>query len=166
MNSAPQEAFNLVTWFYPKALLAAQAYDLLGEEDLADSGYEEALVVLERELRDRPKDPRLLSALGIAYAGLGRAKEAVEEGQEAVKLAPVEVNILREHGRVRDLALIYTMLGYNDAALAELDALLSIPSDIMSVPRLEMDPLWDSLRDHPGYEKLVKKHSRSHPGTS
>ena len=166
VSSVPQEAFNLVTWFYPKALLAAQTYELLGEEDMADSAYADALAVLETELRDRPRDPRIHSALGIAHAGLGHAKEAMAAGQEAVNLVPVEVDPDRGHARVRDLALIYTMLGHDDAALEELDTLLSIPSDIMSVARLELDPLWDPLRDHPGYEQLVKKYSRSDPGTS
>ncbi len=167
LNSAPQEAFNLATWFYPKALLIANTYDLLGETGRADSAYADAVVVLERELEERPKDPRIHSALGIAHAGLGRAKEAVKEGQEAVKLAPVEVNILRGRGAVHNLALIYTMLGDHEAALEELDTLLSIPSGtILSVPHLELDPLWDSLREHPGYRELVEKHSRPDPGTS
>jgi hypothetical protein len=44
-------------------------------------------------------------------------------------------------------------VGEHDRALAELEALLSMPSWI-SIPLLDLDPRWAPLREHPRYEEL------------
>jgi hypothetical protein len=49
-------------------------------------------------------------------------------------------------------------LGEREEALDQIDLLLSIPSKF-SVKILEMDPRWDSLRDHPRYREIVEKYS-------
>ena len=59
--------------------------------------------------------------------------------------------------RIDDLAHIYTMVGEPDAALEQLDRLLSIPA-LFSVPLMELEPEWESLRDHPRYQELSEKH--------
>jgi len=41
-----------------------------------------------------------------------------------------------------------------DAAIAELERLLKEPSPI-SVPKLRTDLLWDPLRGHPRFQRLV-----------
>jgi serine/threonine-protein kinase len=46
------------------------------------------------------------------------------------------------------------MVGEHDAAIDELENLLSIPSWI-SIWDLRLDPRWDPLREHPRFEKLV-----------
>ena len=46
------------------------------------------------------------------------------------------------------------MLGEQDAAIDQLEVLLSIPS-MISVPLLKIDPQWDPLRDHPRFRGLV-----------
>ncbi len=49
---------------------------------------------------------------------------------------------------VTALAETYVMVGEYEAAIDQLDYMLSIPSRI-SVPLLRIDPLYDPLRDHP-----------------
>ena len=56
------------------------------------------------------------------------------------------------------LAVIYTMVGEYDAALDEIEYLLSIPSSL-SVHYLRLDPLFDPLRDHPRYQALLEKYT-------
>ena len=51
-----------------------------------------------------------------------------------------------------NLALIYARVGEHDAALRELEHLLSIPSWV-SIPLLELDPRWQPLRDHAELER-------------
>jgi len=57
---------------------------------------------------------------------------------------------------VRDLAVIYTWVREYDAALDEIEYLLSIPT-WFSVHDLRLDPDFDPLRDHPRYQALLEK---------
>ena len=57
--------------------------------------------------------------------------------------------------RVEDLARIYVMVGDFDAAIDQLEFLLSKPG-VLSIPLLRLDPTWDPLRDHPDFEKLIE----------
>jgi len=47
------------------------------------------------------------------------------------------------------------MVGEFDAAIDQLEFLLSIPSEL-SIPLLRIDPAWDLLRDHPRFKKLIE----------
>ena len=76
------------------ALLAARAYRLMGEPELAHASYDSARAILEKELDAHPDDHRIHSALGIAYAGLGRKEEAIREGKRGVELYPVSKDAL------------------------------------------------------------------------
>jgi serine/threonine-protein kinase len=49
------------------------------------------------------------------------------------------------------------MVGEYDAAIGQLELLLSIPSEI-SIPLLRVDPLWDPLRDHPRFQELLERY--------
>ena len=95
-----------------------------------------------------------MSALGIAYAGLGRKDDAVRIGKKAVELLPVTREAMIGTNRLEDLALIYTMAGNTDQAVHTLELLLAIPS-WMSVPLLRIDPAWKPLRNNPRFQKLV-----------
>jgi len=57
--------------------------------------------------------------------------------------------------RVDDLARIYVMVGQFDAAIDQLEFLLSIPS-ALSIPLLRLDPVWNPLRDHRRFKKLLE----------
>jgi len=142
----------------PPALLAAGAYHFMGESELAHASYDSARAILEKELDAHPGDHRFHSALGIAYAGLGRKEDAIREGKRGVELYPVSKDALMGPKRVRDLAEIYTMVGEYDAALDEIEYVLSIPS-WWSVQDLRLDPIWDPLRDHPRYQALLEKYA-------
>jgi hypothetical protein len=52
--------------------------------------------------------------------------------------------------RVGDLARIYVMVGEYDAAIDQLEFLLSRPGEL-SIPLLRLDPAWDPLRDQPRF---------------
>jgi serine/threonine-protein kinase len=143
---------------WPPALLAARAYHLMGQAELAHASYDSARAILTKELDAHPDDHRFHSALGFAYAGLGRKDEAIREGKRGVELTPVSKDALIGPSRVGDLAEIYTIVGEYDAALNGIEYLLSIPS-ALSVPWLRLDPLWDPLRDHPRFQALLEKYA-------
>jgi tetratricopeptide (TPR) repeat protein len=143
--------------YLTKSSLYAQVYDLLGDRELARAYYDSARVFLERETLEQPDDSRIHSTLGIAYAGLGRSEEAIRQGKLAVELMPVARDAFDGPYRLEDLARIYTMVGDYDAAIEQLEHLLSIPSTV-SVPLLRIDPTWDALRDHPRFQALLVRY--------
>src|SRR5437016_7447717 len=140
--------------FLPRVQLQAQIEGLLQRRDVDAASYDSAQGDVSRKLREQPDDPRLHSALGIAYAGLGRTREAIQEGEKAVELLPVSKEAYRGYYRAVDLARIYAMVGERDAAVAQLERLLSIPGHLTG-EWLRIDPTWDPLRDHPRFQRLV-----------
>ncbi len=158
LASTTGEWIRLKMWAMPKSLLAAHAYELLNEPQLARAAYESAKNMLETETRAQPEDPRYHSSLGIAYAALGRKEEAIREGRRAVELLPLSKDAVYGLGYVQDLAFIYTVVGEQDAALEQLEYLLSIPGYI-SVSYLKLDPRWNRLRSHAGFQRLLEKYS-------
>ncbi len=119
--------------------------------------YDSTRSMLETRIQERPDDERYRSALGIAYAGLGRKEDAIREGELAVELLPMSKEAWRGAHRVEDLARIYAMVGEYDAAIDRLESLLAVPS-ITAVPMLRIDPLWDPLRDNPRFQALLAKY--------
>jgi len=143
-------------FFVPKALFSAQIYGLMGQSELEQEHYESALIFLEAKAKEWPEDARIHSSLGLAYAGLGRKEEAIREGKKAVELIPVAKDAWRGPFFVKDLARIYVMAGEYDAAIDQIEYLLSIPSEI-SIPYLNLDPTWKPLRDNPRFQKILSR---------
>jgi serine/threonine-protein kinase len=142
-------------FFIPKAQLYAQINGLMGDQQLEQAYYESARSILETKIQEQPEDARFRSALGIAYAGLGRKQDAIGEGKLAVDLLLVTKDAWRGLHRVEALARIYVMVGEFDAAIDQLEFLLSRPGE-MSIPLLRLDPVWGPLRNHPRFKKLVE----------
>ena len=126
----------------------------MNKTELARKYYDEARSVLESKIKERAEDGRFHSSLGIAYAGLGLKEEAIREGLLGVKLLPVSREAWRGLYRVKALATIYVMVGDFDAAVNQLEYLLSIPGEL-SIHLLKIDPAWAPLRDHPDFKELI-----------
>jgi serine/threonine-protein kinase len=141
----------------PNAMLAAYAYEELGDVDSATASYEIAKELLEIDVATSPEDPRLHSSLGIVYAKQGRHQEAVREGKLACELLPRSMDGFYYLPYVIDLAHIHTILGDNEAALERLEYLLANPS-YLSPPFLRMDPRWDPLEGDPEFQALLEKY--------
>ena len=154
LSSQSDEAFDSQFWFVPKALLQAQLYGLLGQREAEVRHYSAAVKLLESKVQGASDDARCHGSLGIAYAGLGRRAEAISEGKQALTLLPVSKEAYRGAFHVEEMARIYTMVGERDAAIEQLEHLMSIPFDLAG-PGLRLDPAWDALRDHPRFQKLA-----------
>jgi serine/threonine protein kinase/tetratricopeptide (TPR) repeat protein len=140
--------------FVPKAMQHAEIYGYMNENELAKKYYDEARSLLDAKIQDHHEDARFHSALGIAYAGIGRKEDAIREGKLAVELLPVAKEAWRGLFKVEALAKIYVMVGESDAAIDQLEFLLSVPGEL-SIPLLRLDPAWDPLRNHPRFKKLI-----------
>jgi serine/threonine-protein kinase len=155
LSSYESEAFDTQFFFIPKTRLYAQIHGLMGNQQLKETYYESARDILEARIEQHPEDSRLHSSLGIAYAGLGRKDDAIREGKLAMELLPVTKDAWRGLYRVKDLARIYAMVGEFDAAIDQLEFLLSGPGE-MSIPLLRLEPVWNPLRDHPRFKRLLE----------
>jgi len=156
LSSCKLGAFDTQFFFIPKLQLYAQINGLMGNQQLEQTYYDSARSILESKIEERPEDARLHSSLGIAYAGLGRKEDAVREGKLGVELLPVSKEAMRGAFRAEDLAKIHVMVGEFDAAIDQLEFLLSNPGP-MSIPLLRLDPAWAPLRDHPRFKKLLEE---------
>jgi non-specific serine/threonine protein kinase len=142
-------------WFTPRDLQKGLVHRFAGATDQAEIAFEAARIQLETIIAEQPNDARMYSSLGLAYAGLGRKEDAIRAGKRATELVPVSKDAFIGPERMKDLAVIYTMVGEYEAALDTIEYLLSIPS-YMSLGLLHLDPRYDPLRDHPRYEKLTE----------
>ena len=145
----PLESPSIDKLTFFDALLYAQIYRYKNEIELAKSYYDKVRIVLEPKVKEYPNSRAgLHMSLGIAYAGLGRKKDAIQRGKTGLAL-------LRNRNTARDMAQIYIMVEEFDSAINEIEYLLSVPG-ALSIPLLRLDPAWDPLRDHPRFQKLLE----------
>ena len=90
----PGDRFEDSEHYVTKTQLAGLTYLFMDEPDLALASYDSARIVLEGELEERPDDHRVLSSLGIVYAGLGRKEDAIRAGEKGAELSPVSRDAL------------------------------------------------------------------------
>ncbi len=144
------------------ALLALLAHRAGREEDTrvwADSLRRAA----EREIAELEAghDPFVRRAeayafRGIAHALSGRRAEAVRDGRRALELLPISRDAVDAPDMHIAVANAFILAGDRDAAFRVLDALASVPSELSSA-RLRLHPIYDSLRDDPRYDALLRK---------
>jgi len=157
LGESHDSIFNDDQFIYlPAELAYGEVYAAMGRREEAARHYDSARVRLERLSRVRPDDERVWSALGLAYAGLGRRADAVRAGRRGVELLPPEKEAWRGAYRLEDLARIYASVGETAEAVRALRELLSRPGEL-SIELLKIDPAWDPLREDPGFRALVAR---------
>ena len=144
---------NLVSYYSDLALVLAKS----GQQNEARAYYDSARIFAEKAVNVYPNDWTAHSALGSVLAHLGQKAKAIEEGKKAVELMPLERDAL-EGGpdAIYTLAEIYAVVGESDAAMDNIEQVLSIPS-IYSPYFVQEDPELSSLRTLPRFQKLVEK---------
>lgn len=150
-----QEYIDERAYSIPNALPYARICEYMNKKELAKKYYEEARSILELKIQLHPEHAKFHSALGVAYAGLGRKGESIQEGKTAIEMLPTGKDAIRGPDRVEDLARIYVMVGEYDAAIDQIEYLFSMPGPL-SIPLLRLDPAWSPLRDHPRFKKLIE----------
>jgi tetratricopeptide (TPR) repeat protein len=134
-----------------KAETAAFRRDRRAERAHGDS----ARVIIQARTRRAPEDAKVLAALSLAYSHAGRHPEAVRTGERAAELLPVRRDAVSGPFILSYLARVYLSAGRRDDAVRVLTQLLGMPSWISRLA-LRADPLWDPLRSHPGFQRLVE----------
>ena len=148
--------FNDQYYLIPTDLFRAEALQRLGRSTEAGRAYAAAAAMLERWVETRPEDERAWSALGRAYAGLGRDEEALGAARRGVELLPVEREAWRGAMRADDLARVYVRIGRPSEAIAVLEDLMDRPArTVVSPALLRLDPEWNPIRSEPGFLALL-----------
>lgn len=140
---------------FPKELLCGLALVAAGDRDGARPYFEKARIFMEPVVQENSQGPRLRIALALAYAGLGRGANAMEQGKLAVNERSSSIDAVAGPPIAVTLARVYVLAGQNDAAIGQLTPLLSIPFGV-SRHQMKLDPAWDPLRGTPAFERLLK----------
>jgi TolB-like protein len=160
LDASGYDAFIGQDFYVPKSLLMGMVYHFMEDETRSQVFARDARVTLEASLRENPEDARIRLSLGVALAILGDREGAVREGLAAVKSIPLERDAFMAPRYMAGLAEIYAWVENTEAAVRQLDRLLSIPcGNILSVPWIRIDPTWDSIREHPAFQDMLNRHA-------
>jgi serine/threonine protein kinase len=142
------------------ALMQRRAGDTAGAKATA----EQARNTLEQLHRDQIGDVNLAAALSQAYAAMGEKDSALAAAQRAMMLLPGTKDAADAPACQENEALIQTIFGDNSRAIATLRQLLQTPyfswlygPGVLTPALLRLDPIWDSLRADPAFQKLCEE---------
>jgi serine/threonine-protein kinase len=135
-------------------LLHAEAAGFRGARGAERAHADSALSVLQRQLRERPDDPKLLARAGLAYARAGRFADAVRSGRRAAELLPPSRDANSGPYVLARLAQVYMLAGEHERALDTLEPLLELPG-WLTPALLRSDPTWTPLRTEPRFARLA-----------
>jgi serine/threonine-protein kinase len=135
----------------------------LAEKSLQDdagarAAFLKAKSAIEQGLKRSPDaaDTHIQLAKVLAY--LGEKDSALAEAQRASELLPESKDAFNGPDITEGVAQVHAILGENYRAIEILDRLLRRPS-LLTVQILKINPIWDPLRNDPGFQALLTKYS-------
>jgi TolB-like protein/class 3 adenylate cyclase/Tfp pilus assembly protein PilF len=129
---------------------------LAGDAGGAQAETEKARVLVEARLRERPDDISPLTQLSWIYLALKRNADALKVARQAVSLFPPEKDATQGAAYATGLAEIEARTGETNEAVKSLRWLLSGHiGGFVSIKLLKIDPVWDPIRNDPGFQQLV-----------
>jgi serine/threonine protein kinase len=131
-----------------------------GDVAAARATYQSFADDLQRDLEKIGPDPYQAAGvhigLGLAWAGLGEAATAINEGQKAMAMRATSKDSWTDPTMEENMARIYALLGDADHAIPIVKRLLEIPYvDPITPAGLRLDPGWDQIRDDPRFQELA-----------
>ena len=142
---------------YSKYFLIGFARKALQDEPGARVAFLKAKDLLEAQLKESPDAPDMHVQLAKVLAHLGEKDAALAEARRATELLPESKDALGGPEIAAGAAEVHAILGDNGRAIEILDELLSRPSAV-TVPGLKVNPIWDPLRNDPGFQALLSKY--------
>ena len=139
---------------FPRAWYAGLISQAMGDPAAARVAFASARVEVAQGLSEQGEFAQPLSVLAMIDAALGNRQEAVAEGRRASQLLPVTQDAITGPGILRHLAITYTWCGEKESALDQLSSLSKIPSGV-NYGTLRLDPVWNSLRSDPRFQKII-----------
>ncbi len=131
---------------------------LAGQGAAAKLECEQTRTLLEARLAERPEERISMTALAWAYVCLGRNADALRVARQAADLLPIEKDAIVGRILLAGLAEIEARTGDPDEAVKILRQLIAAPAGgVVSIARLKIDPVWDPIRNDPGFQKLLSE---------
>jgi len=141
----------------PRQLCAQLALDFLqGKSAEVKKKAAEAKPLLEQRLREVPDDILAVTELAWVNLALGEQSEALKFARQASEILSPERDALFGPATVLGLAEIQAWTGDGNHAIAAIRHLFSIPAgNVVSIADLKMNPVWDPIRNDPGFQELL-----------
>jgi Flp pilus assembly protein TadD len=131
---------------------------LAGQGAVAKPECEQTRALLEARLAERPEGRNSLTALAWVYVCLGRNVDALRVARQAADSLPIEKDALAGPNFLAGLAEIEARAGRAEDAVKILRKLITAPAgQFISIARLKIDPVWDPIRNDPGFQKLISE---------
>jgi serine/threonine protein kinase/tetratricopeptide (TPR) repeat protein len=127
---------------------------MTSDDAKAWAAFTAARLEQQKIIEVQPNYGPALCVLGLIDAGLGRKKEALREGLQAVELLPLKKDAVGGAEIVKYVATSAAWVDDKDLACQQLAIVTNRPSSI-SYGQLKLLPFWDPLRGDPCFEKIV-----------
>lgn len=156
VNEVPRDLYEGQLFLYTPNYILGIAHEIAGNREQAHYYFSNALDEY-LEMYDRfDQDPRYRASLGRIYASLNMPDEAIENGERAVSMIVEMVDALEAPPYKNELAAIYATLNKPTETVEVLRELLSNPG-YMTVPRLNLEPVWNPVRNSPEFRALLRE---------
>jgi eukaryotic-like serine/threonine-protein kinase len=138
----------------PWATVLSLLHAMRGQPALTRAYADSARMAYEQHIAAEPNDPQQQVFLGMALAWLGRKDGAIRAATRATEIAPIATDGYIGPYIQMLLARVHMMVGNYDQAVELLKEPVTVPNNLTKA-WLRVDPTWDPLRNHPGFQRLV-----------
>jgi TolB-like protein/DNA-binding winged helix-turn-helix (wHTH) protein/Flp pilus assembly protein TadD len=162
LMEAPSEDFSR-DFAAPKTYYQARVALARGDTETARRYLAVGRADAEKGLRENPESAERHAQLGLISAYMQMKEDAIRESRQAVELDPESQNAFHGAKHAANLALVYSLVGEPDQAIALIERLLSTPGPVecsdyphnMTLADLRLRWEWDSLRSDPRFQKIL-----------